>query len=429
MSWWRSGRRRLGNPELPCAAGFPARVKRYDLDHPFTFTPEFKTREQWLARRDALRTQVLVAVGLWPMPIRTPLAPVVHGRIDRDGYTVEKVFFASTPGHYVTGNLYRPVGREGKRPAVLSPHGHWEGGRFLERPEKNVQALVGQGAERTPEAARYPLQARAANLARLGFVVFHYDMVGYADSKPLVHREGFADADAMLRLQSNMGLQTWNSVRALDFVTSLPDVDPSRVAMTGESGGGTQTILLSAIDDRLTASFPLVMVSGAMQGGCVCENAPLLRIGTNNIELAALFAPKPLGMSSANDWTSDLLKLGLPEIKTIYRLFDADDRVTAMYMPFEHGDHLPSRERMYAWFSTYSAAGRAAHRAGRRASVQAGAAGRAHRVRCGASAAIRRARRSRAAAQPRAARPTSRWRHWRASPPAIARSSRPRSRR
>lgn len=326
---------------------------QHDLDHPFRFTPNFKTRQAWLARRAALRTQVLVALGLWPLPQRTPLAPVVHGRIDRDGYTIEKVFFASYPGHYVSGNLYRPVGRPGKRPAVLSPHGHWENGRFLERPDKNARALIDQGAERTLEAARYPLQARAANLARLGFVVFHYDMVGYADSKPLIHREGFADANAMLRLQSNMGLQTWNSVRALDFVTSLADVDPSRLAMTGESGGGTQTILLSAIDDRLTASFPLVMVSGAMQGGCVCENAPLLRIGTNNIELAALFAPKPLGMSAANDWTRDLLKLGLPEIKTIYGLFGATDRVTAMHMPFEHGDHLPSRELMYSWFSTH----------------------------------------------------------------------------
>ena len=327
--------------------------KRYDLDHPFTFTPDFKTREQWLARRDTLRNQVLVAVGLWPMPARTPLAPVVHGRIARDGYTIEKVFFASVPGHYVTGNLYRPVGREGKRPAVLAAHGHWENGRLLERPDKNVQTLIGQGAERTPEAARHPLQARAANLARLGFVVFHYDMVGYADSKPLIHREGFRDAGAMLRLQSNMGLQTWNSVRALDFVTSLPDVDTSRVGVTGESGGGTQTILLSAIDDRITASFPMVMVSGAMQGGCVCENAPLLRIGTNNIELAAMFAPKPLGMSAANDWTRDLMTLGLPEIKTIYRLFDADDRVAAVHQPFEHGDHLLSRELMYSWFSTH----------------------------------------------------------------------------
>jgi dienelactone hydrolase len=326
---------------------------RYDLDHPFTFTPRFKSREQWLARRSALRSQVLVAVGLWPMPPRTPLAPVVHGRIERDGYTIEKVFFASLPGHYVTGNLYRPVGRTGKRPAVLSAHGHWENGRFLERPEKNARALMQQGAERTLEAARYPLQARAANLARLGFVVFHYDMVGYADNQPIVHREGFADAAAMLRLQSNMGLQTWNSVRALDFVSSLPDVDPARIGVTGESGGGTQTILLSAIDDRIAASFPMVMVSGAMQGGCVCENAPLLRVATNNIELAALFAPKPLGMSAANDWTKDLFTLGLPEIKGIFGLFNAADRVTAVHQPFEHGDHLPSRELMYAWFSTH----------------------------------------------------------------------------
>ena len=139
------------------------------------------------------------------------------------------MFFASVPGHYVTGNLYRPAGARGSGRPCSSPHGHWENGRLLERPEKNVQTLIGQGAERTPEAARYPLQARAANLARLGFVVFHYDMVGYADSKPLIHREGFADAGAMLRLQSNMGLQTWNSVRALDFVTGLNDVDPSRV--------------------------------------------------------------------------------------------------------------------------------------------------------------------------------------------------------
>jgi dienelactone hydrolase len=326
---------------------------RYDLDHPFTFTPDFKTREEWLARRNALRTQVLVAVGLWPMPPRPPIAPVVHGRIARDGYTIEKVFFASVPGHYVTGNLYRPVGRAGKRPAVLAAHGHWENGRFLERPDKNARALIAQGAERTPEAARYPLQARAANLARLGFVVFHYDMVGYADNQPLIHREGFADAAALLRLQSNMGLQTWNSLRALDFVSNLDDVDPSRIGMTGESGGGTQTILLSAIDDRIAASFPMVMVSGAMQGGCVCENAPLLRIGTNNIELAALYAPKPLGMSAANDWTRDLFKLGLPEIKTIYGLFGAADRITAVHQPFEHGDHLLSRELMYSWFSTH----------------------------------------------------------------------------
>jgi dienelactone hydrolase len=236
---------------------------------------------------------------------------------------------------------------------VLSPHGHWENGRLMERSMKDAQSLVDRGAERTIDAARYPLQARAANLARLGFVVFHYDMVGYADSRPVVHREGFADADALLRLQSNMGLQTWNGLRALDFVAGLPDVDPSRMAMTGESGGGTQTMILSAIDDRIKAAFPSVMVSGAMQGGCVCENAPLLRIGTNNIEIAALVAPRPLGLAAAKDWTVDLFKLGLPEIQRVYALFGASDEVTARFMPFEHGDHLASRELMYAWFSQH----------------------------------------------------------------------------
>jgi len=334
-------------------AGDARIVSPHDLDHPFAFTPMFKTREAWLARREALRKQILVALGLWPLPARTPLAPVIHGRIMRDGYSIEKVFFASYPGHYVSGNLYRPTGRAGRHPAVLSPHGHWENGRFLERSEKDAQALIDKGAERTIEAARYPLQARAANLARLGFVVFHYDMVGYADSKPLVHRQGFADAEALLRLQSHIGLQTWNSIRALDFLVSLPDVDGTRLAVTGESGGGTQTMMLLATDDRIGTAFPSVMVSGAMQGGCVCENAPLLRIGTNNIEIAALLAPKPLAMSAANDWTRDLFMLGLPELKAIYRLFDEEDRVTARFMPFEHGDHLPSRELMYNWFTSH----------------------------------------------------------------------------
>src|SRR5262249_15776284 len=144
----------------------------------------------------------------------------------------------------------------------------------------------------------YPLQARCAQLARMGSVVFHYDMVGYADSKAIAHRTGFTDAEAELRLQSFMGLQTWNSIRALDFLLSLPDVDPKRIGVTGASGGGTQTFILGAVDDRPTAAFPAVMVSTAMQGGCICENCSYLRVRTGNIELAGLFAPKPLGMSA-----------------------------------------------------------------------------------------------------------------------------------
>jgi hypothetical protein len=335
------------------------------LDTPFKFTPAFNSVDDWKARSAVLRRQIQVSLGLWPMPEKMPLKPVIHGKIVRDGYTIEKVFFASAPGHYVSGNLYRPTGAGAKRPGVLSPHGHWPGaelpsgvradGRLYERPEADAREKVAAGGDKTFEGARYPHQARAAGLAKLGAVVFMFDMVGYADSRPIVHREGFTDAEAELRLQSTMGLQMWNAIRALDFLASLPDVDPSRLGVTGESGGGTQTFLLSAIDDRPAVAFPAVMVGGAMQGGCICENAPLLRIGTNNIEIAALFAPKPLGLSGANDWTKDIMTLGLPELKSIYRLYggDAETRVMARHFPYEHNFNQTARELMYGWFNTH----------------------------------------------------------------------------
>src|SRR5207248_2131911 len=175
----------------------------------------------------------------------------------------------------------------------------------------------------------FPLQARCAQLARMGCVVFHYDMVGNADSQQIGHTAGFIDPEAQLRLQSFMGLQTFNSIRSLDFLLSLPDVDPKRIGVTGASGGGTQTFVLCAVDNRPTAAFPAVMVSTAMQGGCVCENCSYLRVGTGNIELAGLFAPKPLAMSGANDWTIDIETKGLPELKALYRFYDREDFVLA----------------------------------------------------------------------------------------------------
>lgn len=331
-----------------------ARLKKpFHVDNPYPFKPRFADRQAWERRAEELRTQVLVANGLWPMPPRTPLNPVIHGKIDRDGYTVEKVFFASLPGHYVTGNLYRPKGTAGRRPGVLCPHGHWSNGRLYERSEAEAKKEIESGAETTLEGARYPLQARCAMLARMGCVVFMYDMVGYADSTRIPHTQGFADAEADLRLQSFMGLQTWNSIRALDFLTGLEDVDPQRIGVTGASGGGTQTFILCAIDPRPAVSFPAVMVSTAMQGGCICENCSLLRIGTNNIELAALFAPKPQAMTGANDWTVDIERKGLPELKRIYGLYDAADRVEARYFPFPHNYNQPSREMMYNWFNRH----------------------------------------------------------------------------
>lgn len=312
------------------------------------------SKEAWQKRRQIIREQILVATGLWPLPVKTPLKPVIHGKIDRDEYTIEKVFFASYPGHYVSGNLYRPKGKSGKLPGVLCPHGHWANGRFYEADDKTVAAQMKQGAEKTPEGAKYPLQARCAQLARMGCIVFHYDMVGYADSMALEHRKGFTDADAELRLQSFMGLQTWNSIRSLDFLLSLPEVDAHRIGVTGASGGGTQTFLLCAIDDRPTVAFPAVMVSTAMQGGCVCENCSHLRVGTGNVEFAGLFAPKPLAMSGANDWTIDIERKGLPELKELYKLYGTEDRVLARCFPqFQHNYNQVSREVMYNWFNKH----------------------------------------------------------------------------
>ncbi len=327
-----------------------------DYNGYFPWTPP-ASKEAWAKRRQQVREQVLVANGLWPMPEKLALKPVIHGKIQRDGYTIEKVFFASYPGHYVTGNLYRPTAPPpagGKYPAVLNPHGHWANGRFYDAGDAEVQSQIKQGAEKTPEGAKYPLQARCAQLARMGCIAFFYDMVGYADSKQIGHRAGFTDPQAELRLQNFMGLQTYNSIRALDFLLSLPEVDPARIGVTGASGGGTQTFILGAIDDRPAAAFPAVMVSTAMQGGCICENCSYLRIGTGNIELAGLFAPRPLGMSAANDWTKDIETRGLPDLKALYRLHGVPDNVMAKaYLQFGHNYNQVSRELMYNFFNKH----------------------------------------------------------------------------
>jgi hypothetical protein len=331
----------------------------------FPFTPP-KSKDDWAKRAEIVRRQILVAAGLWPMPEKTPLNPVVHGKVDRESYTVEKVFFESYPGHFVTGSLYRPKGKSGKLPVILAPYGHWAAGRFFDAGRDEIRWELIRGEERFEVGGRYILQALCVQLARMGCVVFQYDMVGVADSVQVPHtpkwqpdkdtldRWGFASPQAEARLQTNFGLQTYNSLRSLDFVCSLPDVDPARIGMTGASGGGTQTFICCALDPRPAVACPSVMVSTAMQGGCNCENAPYLRLGTGNVEFAAMFAPKPLMMTAADDWTKDMPTKGFPELKQHYKLFDAEKNVALRpFLQFGHNYNYVSRAQIYSWFNKH----------------------------------------------------------------------------
>ena len=341
-----------------------------DLDGYFPFTPS-ATREAWQTRAQQVRRELAVAVGLWPMPDKTPLNPVIHGKIDQPDYTVEKVYFESLPGFFVTGNLYRPKGRSGKVPGVLCPHGHWNNGRFLDSGPEDIKKQIEQGGEKFEDGGRSALQSRCMQLARMGCVVFHYDMIGYADSvqipnsiahgfskqRPEMNTSenwGLFSPQAEAHLQSVMGLQTWNSIRALDFITSLPEVDASRLGVTGASGGGTQTFMLCALDDRPSVAFPAVMVCTAMQGGCTCENACLLRVDTGNVEIAALYAPKPLGMTAADDWTKEMPTKGFPELQKHFALLGVPENV--MLKPsiqFKHNYNYVSRAAMYGWMNAH----------------------------------------------------------------------------
>ncbi len=341
-----------------------------DLNGYFPWQPP-ATVAEWEKRAEYVRRQVLVSTGLWPMPTKQSLNAVVHGKVDRDEYTVERVILQTGDGLNCTGSLYRPKSpATGKRPAVLCPHGHWANGRFHRHTDKQFEDELKSKAE-TFESGRHPLQARCVQLARMGCVVFLYDMLGVADSSSplppgLIHgfgkqrdtmsspdRWGMFSAQSELRCLNALGLQTWNSIRALDWISALDDVDPSRIGVTGASGGGTQTFMLAAVDSRPTAFFPAVMVSTSMQGGCTCENATYLRVGTGNIELAALAAPRPLGMSAADDWTKDLETKGLPELKQHYAMLGVPNLVTGKYFPFPHNYNQHARTMMYEFFNQH----------------------------------------------------------------------------
>lgn len=287
----------------------------------------YSTMEEWEVRKASLRASILDGLNLSPLPERTPLHAMIGSKRVKDGYSVENVSFECIPGFYVCGNLYRPLEDKAPAPIILCPHGHFSGdslddyGRF--RPD---------------------MQKRCATLARMGAVVISYNMFGYGESLQQLDPNTIIEEPDVLHLDSchntplALTMQTWSSMRALDFMLELPGTDPSKTAITGASGGGTQTFLLAALDDRVGVSVPVVMVSCHFFGGCGCESGlPIHQSAhhfTNNAEIAAMMAPKPMLMiSDGADWTKNEPVVEYPFIKRTYSFYKAESKVENVHFP------------------------------------------------------------------------------------------------
>ena len=282
-----------------------------------------KDQESWQVRRELVRGGIRDGIGFKKWPKKTKMRIVRHSRVERDGYTVENVGIETIPGYFLCGNLYLPKIAADKLPIFLCPHGHW-----------SKEDLHHHGRHRDE------MQYRCGALARMGCGIFAYEMVGYGDSKRMGWEHRW---DPQV-----MALQTWNSVRALDYLLELPGADRKRVGVTGASGGGTQSFLVAALDDRITLSAPCVMVSCHFFGGCRCESGLPIHVRdthvTNNAEIAALFAPKPqLIVSNGDDWTKYTATLEYPFLRKIYQLYGKENKVKNIHLPEEKHDYGKSK--------------------------------------------------------------------------------------
>lgn len=290
----------------------------------------YTTAAAWKNRAKEIRAHILKGTDLEKFPAKTPLNPIMGEKRIYDGYQVQNVAFESLPGVYVTGSLYTPTDKKGKLPGILNTHGHWP---------------------KAGDVGRYraDAQRRFASLARMGAMVWAYDMVGYGQMEELgwIHEHPEA-----------LKLQLWNSIRGTDFLLMM-GADPKKIGVTGASGGGTQTFLLTAIDDRIAVSVPVVMVATHFFGGCICESGMPIHKGpgfqTNNVEIAALAAPRPmLLVSDGDDWTKNNPTVEYPHEKYIYSLLGKPGNVENVHLPNDkHGYDENKRIAAYPFLAKH----------------------------------------------------------------------------
>ena len=285
----------------------------------------YNDRSSWEARKDSLRREVRQLLGIDQLlPLCAQEAPRDTKIRKFDGYSVQNFCLKTVNGHTVCGSIYAPLSK-GKHPLIICPNGHFTNGRY-----GTVQ------------------QQRLGTLARMGAVCVDYDLWGWGESADEVGKEAHQTAEAHV-------MQALNGIRILDWMIQRKDVDTQRVGVNGGSGGGTQTVLLTVLDDRYTAANPVVSMSSWFDGGCPCESGMPIQLaggGTCNAELAAMFAPRPMMVvSDGGDWTSTTPEVEFPYLQRIYGFYNAQDKVSNIHLPKERHDFGPNkRNAVYRFF-------------------------------------------------------------------------------
>lgn len=288
-------------------------------------TSLYSNKTEWEARRDTLRKEVRERLGIDKLlPLCSKEKPEYSKIRKFDGYTVQNFRLKTANGHTVCGSIYAPTSK-GKHPLIICPNGHFSNGRY-----GKVQQL------------------RLGTLARMGAICVDYDLWGWGESADEVGSKAHQTPEAHV-------MQALNGIRILDWMIQRKDVDTKRIGVNGGSGGGTQTVLLTVIDDRFTAANPVVSVSSWFDGGCPCESGMPIQLaggGTCNAELAAMFAPKPMMLvSDGGDWTSTTPELEYPYLQRIYGFYGATDKVSNIHLPKERHDFGDNkRNAVYKFF-------------------------------------------------------------------------------